>query len=78
DSVELPRETVLGALVSYATDPETTNYQPMHVNFGIIPPLEDGIRRSKRDRYAAYSARGARALDAYLAQRPDLFAAHGR
>ncbi len=73
DSVSLPGTSVLGALVSYATDPATVDYQPMHVNFGIIPPLEDGVRRSKRDRYAAYSKRGESDLDAYLMSRPDLF-----
>lgn len=77
DPVRLPRTTVLGALVDYATDPATEPYQPMHVNFGVIPPLEDGKRRSKRDRYAAYSERGKLALDAYLAERTDLFDTDG-
>ena len=36
----------------------------MHVNFGIMPPLERRVR-NKRDRYAAYAERGARALGAY-------------
>lgn len=73
EPVSLPDTSVLGALASYATDPATVDYQPMHVNFGIIPPLEDGVRRSKRDRYAAYSKRGEKDLDAYLKSRPDLF-----
>ena len=73
DSVELPRVGALGALVGYATDPATVGYQPMHVNFGLVPPLEDGKRRSKRDRYQAYADRALEALDAYLATRPDLF-----
>ena len=51
----------------------TVGYQPMHVNFGLVPPLEDGKRRSKRDRYQAYADRALEALDAYLATRPDLF-----
>lgn len=38
----------------------------MHVNFGLVPPLEDGKRRSKRDRYQAYADRALEALDAYL------------
>ena len=38
-----------------------------------VPPLEDGKRRSKRDRYQAYADRALEALDAYLATRPDLF-----
>ena len=45
----------------------------MHVNFGIVPSLEDGKRRSKRDRYAAYAARAEADLAAYLATRSDLF-----
>ncbi len=71
--VELPRTCAFGSLVAYATDPETTGYQPMHVNFGLVPKLEDGARRSKRDRYAAYSARALTDLDAYISSRPDLF-----
>ena len=63
----------LGALVGYATDPATVGYQPMHVNFGLVPPLEDGKRRSKRDRYQAYADRALEALAAYLATRSDLF-----
>lgn len=74
DAVRLPEETVFGALVSYATDPACADYQPMHVNFGIIPPLEDGKRRSKRDRYAAYSERGGLAMKGFLSSRCDLFA----
>lgn len=61
---ELPKETVFGALIAYATDPNTVDYQPMHVNFGIMPPFEERIR-NKRDRYAAYAARGAHAMRAY-------------
>ena len=71
--VGLPRTGALGALVAYATDPATKDYQPMHVNFGIVPPLEDGVRRKKRERYAAYAERALGDLDVYLASRPDLF-----
>ena len=60
----LPRETAFGALLAYATDPATKDYQPMHVNFGIFAPLEKPIR-NKRERYAAYAARGESALKAY-------------
>jgi methylenetetrahydrofolate--tRNA-(uracil-5-)-methyltransferase len=57
----LPRETALGALLSYATDELTSPYQPMHVNFGLVPPLEPQVR-GKRERAAAYAALGADAL----------------
>lgn len=64
DAPALPRETAFGALMAYATDPATTDYQPMHVNFGILPPFDQRIR-NKRERYAAYAQRGAEALAAY-------------
>lgn len=73
DALALPVTGAFGSLVAYATDPATENYQPMHVNFGVVPPLGDGKRRSKRDRYAAYSERALSDLDAYIAQRPELF-----
>ncbi len=72
DPLKLPRTTTLGALVGYATDPLTENYQPMHVNFGLVPPLEPPVRR-KRERYAAYAARAREDLGRLLEARPDLF-----
>ena len=71
--VALPKTGALGSLVAYATNPATTDYQPMHVNFGIVPPLE-GPRMKKRERYAAYAERALADLDAYLCERGDLFA----
>jgi methylenetetrahydrofolate--tRNA-(uracil-5-)-methyltransferase len=71
--VELPRTGALGSLVAYATDPATSPYQPMHVNFGIVPPI-DGPRLKKRERYARYSERALADLKSYLASREDLFA----
>ena len=73
DHLELPKTSVLGCLIDYATDSAVEDYQPMHVNFGIMPPLEDGRRRSKRDRYAAYSQRGKDALERLILDRGDLF-----
>lgn len=70
--LELPKTSALGALVAYATNPETSPYQPMHVNFGIVPPLE-GRRRSKRDRYQAYADRARHDIKNALAARDDLF-----
>lgn len=60
----LPRETVFGALINHATDPATVDYQPMHVNFGIMPALPDRIR-NKQQRYAAYASRAIAALEDY-------------
>ncbi|HWH76462.1 MAG TPA: FAD-dependent oxidoreductase, partial [Candidatus Binatus sp.] len=34
-----PETTALGALLRYITDPERKRFQPMNVNFGLLPPL---------------------------------------
>lgn len=67
EAPRLPRQTAFGALLAYATNPETQDYQPMHVNFGIFEPLQKPIR-NKRERYAAYAERGERALLEYVEQ----------
>ncbi|MBQ9688936.1 methylenetetrahydrofolate--tRNA-(uracil(54)-C(5))-methyltransferase (FADH(2)-oxidizing) TrmFO, partial [bacterium] len=36
----LPKETMLGALTSYISDPNITNFQPINSNWGIVPPIE--------------------------------------
>lgn len=59
-----PPETVFGALMAHATDPAVKDYQPMHVNFGIMPPHAHPIK-DKRDRYAAHAERGEAACAAY-------------
>ncbi|MDR1776184.1 MAG: methylenetetrahydrofolate--tRNA-(uracil(54)-C(5))-methyltransferase (FADH(2)-oxidizing) TrmFO [Actinomycetes bacterium] len=68
----LPDTTALGSLLRYATDPDTTDYQPMHVNFGLIAPLTPRVR-NKRERYHTYSQRAQADLTALIAGRPDLF-----
>jgi methylenetetrahydrofolate--tRNA-(uracil-5-)-methyltransferase len=72
--VSLPPTSSFGSLVAYATNPNTSPYQPMHVNFGLVPPIE-GKRLKKRERYQAYADRASTDLDEYLASRRDLFPA---
>ncbi len=68
---QVPVDTVFGALLAYASNPQTIDYQPMHVNFGIIAPPEEKIR-NKRERYAFYQWRGEKALDSYCADLQNL------
>lgn len=65
----LPDTTAFGSLLNHATSPETSSYQPMHVNFGIIPPLEMRIR-GKRERYAAYADRARASMGEWLGAHP--------
>lgn len=61
----LPRETMLGALAAYISDPSVENFQPMGANFGVLPPLDRQIRE-KKARYEALSNRALEALSARL------------
>ncbi|MDO4841057.1 MAG: methylenetetrahydrofolate--tRNA-(uracil(54)-C(5))-methyltransferase (FADH(2)-oxidizing) TrmFO [Phoenicibacter congonensis] len=61
---ELSSSTVFGSLIDYACDNNTIDYQPMHVNFGIIAPLEQKIK-NKQQRYCAYQERGDAEIEAY-------------
>lgn len=70
--VVLPRTGAFGSLVAYATDPNTQDYQPMHVNFGLVPPLEGG-KLKKQERYRAYAARAKADFSQCMQSRPDLF-----
>lgn len=63
--LELPRETMLGALCWYITHAEMKHFQPMKANFGILPPLETEAR-GKRERAAIHAQRAAEALEQFL------------
>lgn len=38
--LELPKETMLGALCAYISDPAHEKFQPINSNWGIVPPVE--------------------------------------
>ena len=46
------RETAIGALGYYVSDPSVANFQPMNINFSIISPLEQRIRNKKEKNLA--------------------------
>ena len=61
EPVNFPRETAIGALALYISDPSVVNFQPMNINFGLIPQL--GYRvKGKRNKNAEISKRALEAL----------------
>ena len=54
--VDFPQETAIGALGLYVSNESIGNFQPMNVNFGIIPPLDHRVK-GKRNKNAELSAR---------------------
>jgi methylenetetrahydrofolate--tRNA-(uracil-5-)-methyltransferase len=62
----LPPETALGALLAHITGgADADTYQPMNINFGLMPPLE-GPKTRKADRKKLYTQRAREALDGWL------------
>ena len=60
--VDFPQETAIGALALYVSNESVTEFQPMNVNFGIIPPLGYKVK-GKRNKNAELSKRALEILD---------------
>ena len=65
--LELPRTSMMGALLHYITHAESANFQPMKANMGLLPEMAEHVR-GKQNRYAAYAERAKTDFTAYLAQ----------
>ena len=57
-----PKETAIGALGLYISDSAIDNFQPMNVNFSIIAPLEQRIRK-KAEKNLALANRSLAIID---------------
>jgi methylenetetrahydrofolate--tRNA-(uracil-5-)-methyltransferase len=62
-----PNTTALGALLGHITgDANAETFQPMNVNFGLMPPLPERFR--KADRKKAYTERARAAFSEWLGE----------
>jgi len=59
--VVLPQTTALGSVIRHICHADPRTFQPMNVNFGLLPPLDSPIR-AKRERRRALVERALRAL----------------
>jgi methylenetetrahydrofolate--tRNA-(uracil-5-)-methyltransferase len=60
--LDFPRETAIGALALYVSGESVGDFQPMNINFGIIPPL--GYRvKGKRNKNAELSKRSLEIIE---------------
>jgi methylenetetrahydrofolate--tRNA-(uracil-5-)-methyltransferase len=70
DAALPPETTALGALLNHITGGHTTgrdvpdSFQPMNINFGLLPPPDERVRKNERKRSVAQ--RALRDLDAWL------------
>ena len=60
--IDFPRETAMGALALYISDPSVVNFQPMNINFGLIPPLDHRVK-GKRNKNAEISQQALEKLE---------------
>ena len=63
EPIDFPQETAIGALGLYVSNGSIGNFQPMNVNFGIIPPLDHRVK-GKRNKNAELSARSLAIIEA--------------
>ena len=56
EHADFPQETAIGALALYVSGGSVGDFQPMNVNFGIIPPLDHRVK-GKRNKNAEISQR---------------------
>ena len=59
---DLPRETAIGALAAYISDESVVSFQPMNINFGLLPPLEQRYR-GKANKNRALADRALAVID---------------
>lgn len=60
--ISLPETTIIGSLSKYVSTPNS-NFVPMNANFGIVPILEEKVR--KKERRAAYAKRALDTLEEF-------------
>jgi methylenetetrahydrofolate--tRNA-(uracil-5-)-methyltransferase len=49
ETLTFPNNTAIGSLARYISDSSITNFQPMNINFGLMPSLKERIR-DKREK----------------------------
>ena len=64
---DFPKTTAIGALGMYISDESVVNFQPMNINFSIIAPLEQRIRK-KAEKNLAIANRSLEIIDSLVAE----------
>ena len=67
EPADFPQETAIGALGCYVSNTSVVNFQPMNINFGIIPPLGYKVK-GKRNKNAELSRRSLDLLDGIISR----------
>jgi len=64
ERVAPPRPTAFGSLVHYVTHADARHFQPAHITFDLLPPLEPKVR-DRKERHRQQCALALREFDAW-------------
>jgi methylenetetrahydrofolate--tRNA-(uracil-5-)-methyltransferase len=70
EPVPAPRATAMGSLTHYIANADAKNFQPMNITFGLLPPLDEALRRKtkrKADRHRLQVELGLKDFDEWRA-----------
>ncbi|RJQ54292.1 MAG: methylenetetrahydrofolate--tRNA-(uracil(54)-C(5))-methyltransferase (FADH(2)-oxidizing) TrmFO [Actinobacteria bacterium] len=70
-AVVLPATSAIGALIDYVTGGSSGPFQPQHANLGLLPELEEPVKK-KKARHEALAKRALADLSGYIAARDEL------
>ena len=65
--IDFPQETAIGALGLYISNQSVVAFQPMNINFGIMPPLDHRVK-GKRNKNAELSQRSLAIIEELKAE----------
>ncbi|MHB1404754.1 MAG: methylenetetrahydrofolate--tRNA-(uracil(54)-C(5))-methyltransferase (FADH(2)-oxidizing) TrmFO [Desulfitobacteriaceae bacterium] len=67
ETLVFPAETAIGGLARHIEGSPSQDFQPMNINFGLLPPLPERIR-NKREKNLKISGRALRSLKEFMEQ----------
>ena len=64
EPILFPHETALGSMARYITEADSKNFQPMNINFGLFPSLDERVK-SKVERAEKHAERALKAISEF-------------
>jgi methylenetetrahydrofolate--tRNA-(uracil-5-)-methyltransferase len=65
EDIIFPKETAMGSLALYISNDGIEHFQPMNINFGIMPQLDEKIK-DKRLKNSKISKRAINTLESFI------------
>ena len=66
DNIPFPAETAFGSLANYISNENIKDFQPMNINFGLMPAFKAEKRLKKREKNALIAQRSLEKLELFI------------